>query len=80
MTITTVNPKWIATSVAATAEMTDAHPLTPHAHGIKDSECLPSSESPIGKGIPIAKAKGAMSTTEAAIFMESVCVSKKPKM
>ena len=49
-----------------TAPVTEANPFTPHAHGTKDSECLPSSESPIAKGIPIAKAKGAMSAAEAA--------------
>jgi hypothetical protein len=61
----------MANTVASTALSTDAQPLIAHAQGIKSGAFLPSRASPVGLGIPIQNASGAISKSEIKILAKS---------
>ena len=59
----------MASSVASTALTTEAHPLIPHAQGIRLGATSLNFANASGKGIPIKKASGAMSMIVNGILM-----------
>ena len=66
--MTMLKPKWMERTVAKIALSTEAQPLMPQAHGIKRGFKRETLDNPSGKGMPIKKAKGAISRMEAGIF------------
>jgi len=63
---TTVKPKCMASSVARIALITEAQPLTPHAHGTQSGARSETCLRPSGNGIPMQNASGAIRTMEIA--------------
>ena len=59
-----MKPKCMASTTARTALTTDAQPLIAQAQGMKSAAAPRSERKPRGKGMPIATARGATSTTE----------------
>ena len=55
---TILNPKFIAKKIDRTDPNTDEAPLTPHIQGVKSWDLLSTVLIPIGKGLPIKKARG----------------------
>ena len=59
--MTTVKPNWIASKDAMTALTTEAQPLMPHAQGMNPGIPSPTRPNPRGNGMPMQKARGAIS-------------------
>ena len=68
---TTVNPQDTARVVARILLITEAHPFIPQAQGTRFGFSWLIFVSPRGKGIPIKKARGAISPNEISIFVQS---------
>ena len=68
---TALNPQWIASRVARIAATTEAKPLTAQAQGTSTGVRAATLARPRGKGIPIAKARGAISSTAIPILTTS---------
>ena len=66
--ITQRNPASTAMMVAKTVLITEKHPLTPHAHGMRVLLCPSRCFNPIGKGMPIKNATGDIRSIEKRIF------------
>lgn len=79
MSITRLNPREIARTVARTGLITEAQPFIPQAQGTRGDAFRETSCSPEGKGIPIKKAKGAIKRRERSIFIPSENWIKKIK-
>ena len=71
ISITMLNPKEIANTVAKTVLITEAQPFIPQAQGIRGEAVIETSFNPEGKGIPIKKARGAIREREKNIFIPS---------
>lgn len=69
--ITKLNPPEMARMMARTALITEEHPFIPQAQGIREGALEETLLKPEGKGIPIKKARGAMSKSESDIFSQS---------
>ena len=69
--MTAAKPRWIASSVARTAPTTEAKPLMAHAQGMVLPDVAASRAIPVGKGIPMHTASGAINATEIAILAAS---------
>ena len=77
--ITAENPKWTESTAASTAEITDAHPFTPHAHGISSGAFFPTCARASGNGMPMQKESGATSMIEMRILAQTGSVIKAEK-
>src|SRR5262245_54892218 len=68
ITMTHVNPAFIARSVARIALSTEAQPLIPHAQGTSSGARAETRDKPSGNGIPMQNASGAISSNAMATF------------
>src|SRR6266702_423051 len=68
MSVTNVNPTFIARSVARIALSTEAQPLMPHAQGTRPGAEAETRDKASGNGIPMQNASGAISRNAMAIF------------
>ncbi len=68
---TAVKPNSIASSVAREALITEAKPLIPQAHGMKSGMLFATRVSPIGNGMPIQNASGAIRKIDNTILILS---------
>ena len=68
MSVTHVNPTFIARSVARIALSTEAQPLMPHAQGTRPGAEAETRDKASGNGIPMQNASGAISSNAMVTF------------
>src|SRR6266571_9052309 len=68
ISMTHVNPMFIARRAAKIALSTEAQPLMPHAQGTRPGTQAETRDKPSGNGIPMQNASGAISSNTMAIF------------